>query len=54
MADVVQGQASFFLKVIETIRREIVSHGMGVSNLAEKTRVKRVEVGLVAGYPEIY
>ncbi len=48
MADVVQGQASVFLKVIETIRRELVSYGVGVSNLDEKTRVKRVEVGLVA------
>lgn len=50
MAEGLQEQTAFYLKIIEVICRELVLYGVGVSNPAAATRAKHVELGLAPGY----
>ncbi len=47
-ASIVQGLAEFYGKTIKIIKREIISYGIVLSNLAEKTR-SRLPVSSAAG-----
>ena len=50
ISQVIQGQTRFHLSTIELIRRELVSYGVAVSNMAEETWRKRLELNHIAGY----
>lgn len=47
-------QATFFMSTISTLRRELATYGVIVSNLAEATKIQGVELASIAAYTKKY
>ncbi len=51
LVNTLRGHTTLFLNVVEVIRRELTTiFGIAVSNLAERIRVKRIELASIASY----
>lgn len=53
-ANILQAQRAFFLSTTEVLRKELVSFGVLLCNLAEKTKRQRRETSALANYVQKY